>query len=93
MAPTLPIFHYSKHGFGLIREPPPPTGRGLRSGFRISKNDKFLSPQMPDLNAKCAMTATTRTILAFTWFCQLSMCLWSKEGLEEEKISMSKIDF
>ena len=48
--------------------PPPPTGRGLRSGFRISKNDKFLSPQMPHLNAKCAMTATTSTILAFTWF-------------------------
>ena len=40
-------------------------------------------------------------ILALTWICHLSMCLWSLGGIEEsygetppihEKISMSKID-
>ena len=44
-----------------------------------------MSPKMPDLTAKCTMTAITHVImavtcaiLALTWFCQLSMCLWSQ---------------
>ena len=42
---------------------------------------------MPDFAATCTMMAETRkifaatcTILALTWFCHLSMCLWSLGG-------------
>ena len=35
---------------------------------------------MLDLAAARTMMATTHSILALTWFCQLSMCLWSLWG-------------
>ena len=41
--------------------------------LKIPKN--FFPPQMPDFAETYAMMATTRTILALTWFCNLRMCL------------------
>ena len=46
-----------------------------------------MPPQMPNFAATCAIMAarrnilsTTRAILVLTWFCHLSMCLWSLGG-------------
>ena len=56
----------------------------LREWFKTSN---FLSPKMPDFAATCATTAATskilsatRAIIALTWFCHLSMYLWSLWG-------------
>ena len=63
----------------------------LKTQKNYFQTSKFLPPQKPNFAATCAITATrrkilstTRTILALTWFCHLSMYLWILGGGLEE---------